>query len=125
AFGANALTYMSSEHEVADAFEMVQQSGALTEASQNFKAALSSMRGAATEFASRPSHQLVTDFAAAHRLALVNLQSIERILGPSSVSRFAGPRRRVEELRERFTSLTEEQKRLGMSDNEGIRAALR
>jgi methyl-accepting chemotaxis protein len=125
AFGANALTYMSSEQEVGSAFEMVRQAGALTQASQDFKAALSSMRTTATEFAANPSPPLVTEFAASHGAALRSLNALETMLGPTATADILGARRKVEELRGRFTFLTEEQTRLGMSDGDGIRAELR
>ncbi|HET9902288.1 MAG TPA: HAMP domain-containing methyl-accepting chemotaxis protein [Xanthobacteraceae bacterium] len=124
-FGANALTYMSSEQEVAAAFEVVHQAGALTEASQNFKAALSAMRGAATEFANRPTEQLNTQFTANHQSAVYNLDVVESILGSASAEEFGVPRRKLDELLERFTFLVREQQRLGATDGDGIRGRLR
>ena len=124
AFGANALTYLSSEREVGAAFETVRQAGALTEASQNFKAALSAMRACATEFAAQPSQPLIEDFGAGHRLAVRSLDILESMVGSSAVADIPAARRKVDELRERFAALAEEQKRLGFTDAQGIRGRL-
>ncbi len=123
-FGANAVTYMSNEQDVAESFDMVRQSGELSDASHTFKAALSAMRSGASEFASRPSQVLTDEFVAAHRLALQSLDAIATILGPGSGAEIVMARRKVEELRERFTTLDEEQRRLGFTDSEGFRAKL-
>jgi methyl-accepting chemotaxis protein len=123
-FGANAITYMSSENDVGASFDVVRQSSELSDASHTFKAALSAMRSSASEFSNRPSQVLTDEFVAAHRRALQSLDAIGSILGPSSKAEITPARLKVEELRERFTTLDNEQRRLGFTDSEGFRARL-
>ena len=84
AFVANGVTYMSSEREVGAAFESVKRSGALAEASREFKGALTAMRSPASQFASKPSKTLIDEFSAAYEHASKNLATVEELLdGPN------------------------------------------
>src|SRR4051812_9679596 len=73
-FAANAVTYMSSENEVAAAFTSTRASAQLSDASEEFKAALAGMRASATEFAIQPSTDLADAFLSAQAAAEKNLR---------------------------------------------------
>ena len=124
-FLANGLTYLSSEREVANAFQTVKRSNALAEASRDFKAALSSMRLTVKDFTAKPSTSLVTTFEHAHTNALQSLDAVARSIDPSYAPSLAMLRKDVMELRENFSELVREQDTLGFDDDTGLRRNLR
>ena len=65
-FVAIAVAYLSSERAVDAAFESVQQSSHLSEASRAFKEALSTMQSRAKDFVAQPQPGLVSRFGEAH-----------------------------------------------------------
>jgi len=123
-FGANAVTYMSSEHEVAAAFEGVRGFGALADASREFKSALAAMRSGATELAFRPSRQLITDFHNAHDLAAASMTKIERLIDPAQSADLPALKSELSSLKQTFALLQQHQEKLGFSQSEGIQAGL-
>jgi methyl-accepting chemotaxis protein len=123
-FVANGVTYMSSEREVATAFDSVKRSGAVAEASREFKTALIVMRMSATEFAARPTKTLIGDFVAAHDLALKNLQTIEELADAAETKQLPVWRTELASLKSTFAVLGERQEMLGFTDVEGIRGRL-
>src|ERR1700712_1549980 len=58
-FLANGLTYVAGEGEVATAFQTVNRSVALADASRDFKSAVSAMRIIVKDFSVRPNDELV------------------------------------------------------------------
>jgi methyl-accepting chemotaxis protein len=123
-FGANALTYMASEQEVAAAFESVKQSGALADSSRDFKAALAAMRYSANEFAMNASPELINGFGDAHTLATRTLDSVEPMLDREAAKDIAGLRSRVAEIKDRFGQITRAQEKLGFNEAAGLRRRL-
>ncbi|HEY0441365.1 MAG TPA: methyl-accepting chemotaxis protein [Xanthobacteraceae bacterium] len=123
-FGANALTYMASEREVAAAFESVKQSGALADSSRDFKAALAAMRYSANEFAMNASPELINGFGDAHALATRTLDSVEPMLDREAAKDIAGLRSRVAEIKDRFGYITRAQEKLGFTEAAGLRRRL-
>jgi len=124
-FLANGLTYVSSEREVADAFQTVKRSNAMAEASRNFKTALSSMRLTVKDFSAKPSTSLVTTFDQAHANALRSLDAVATSIDPSYATSLAALRNDVMEMRENFSELVREQDTLGFDDDTGLRRNLR
>src|SRR5882757_6585343 len=61
-FLANGLTYVAGEGEVASAFQTVNHSGALADASRDFKSAVSTMRIVVKDFNAKPSDNLVESY---------------------------------------------------------------
>ena len=123
-FGANALTYMASEREVAAAFESVKQSGALADSSRDFKAALAAMRYSANEFAMNALPELINGFGDAHALATRTLDSVEPMLDREAAKDIAGLRSRVAEIKDRFGHITRAQEKLGFTEAAGLRRRL-
>ena len=75
-FLANGLTYVSGEGDVGTAFETVKRSGALADASRDFKSAVAAMRIIVKDFSAAPSDNLSASFEQAHALALQSLDTI-------------------------------------------------
>ena len=57
-FAIVGLAYLAGEQEIEAAFESVKTSGALADASHDFKSAISTMRISAKEFATSPNQKL-------------------------------------------------------------------
>src|SRR5689334_12045047 len=75
-FLANGLTYLSGEHEVGIAFQTVNHSAALADASRDFKSAIAAMRITLKDFSAAPSDQLIETFDQAQRLAQSSLAKV-------------------------------------------------
>jgi methyl-accepting chemotaxis protein len=123
-FLANGLTYLSGEHDVGTAFDTVQQSTALADASRDFKSAIAAMRIAVKDFSASPNSTLVANFEQAHARALQSLD----VIGGSIDLRFAETignlRHDVDEQRKNFDELVHEQKTLGFTQDSGLRGKL-
>jgi methyl-accepting chemotaxis protein len=120
AFVANGVTYMSSEREVGTAFESVKRSGALAEASREFKGALTAMGATASEFASKPSKTLVGEFDAAYQHASKNLATVEELLDPAQAKDLPILKSELAHLKDTFSLLDQRQEVLGYSQDDGI-----
>ena len=124
-FLANGLTYLGGERDVATAFATVSRSGALADASRDFKSALATMRIIAKDFASAPSDNLVVDFDRAHGLAVISLNILADSIEGQRTENITGLRKDVTDLRENFQELAREQTTLGFTDGSGLRRELR
>ncbi len=123
-FLANGLTYVSGEGEVASAFETVNRSGALADASRDFKSSVSAMRIIVKDFSITPSDNLVASFEMAHALALHSLDTIAASIDIRSADNIEGLRKNVTDLRASFIELVREQKTLGFDESSGLRRNL-
>jgi methyl-accepting chemotaxis protein len=123
-FLANGLTYTAGEGEVAKAFETVNRSAALADASRDFKSALSAMRIAVKDFSISPSDDLVASFGRAHALALRSLDTIAASADIRQADNIEGLRKDVMHLRTTFTELVREQQILGFDESSGLRRNL-
>ena len=123
-FLANGLTYISGEGEVGDAFQTVQRSVALSDASRDFKSAVSGMRMVVKDFSAAPSENLVASFDRAYYLALLSLDTIADTQDNRNVETTTVLRKEMMDLRSRFTDLMQEQETLGVDDASGLRRKL-
>ena len=123
-FLANGLTYIAGEGDVGDAFQTVQRSVALSDASRDFKSAVSGMRMAVKDFSAASSENLVASFDRAYYLALLSLDTIADTQDNRNVETTAVLRKEMMDLRERFTDLMQEQETLGFDDASGLRRKL-
>jgi methyl-accepting chemotaxis protein len=123
-FLANGLTYVSGEHEVGNAFATVKRSSALADASRDFKSAVTAMRIAAKDFATRPSENVVVAFNAAQGVALNSLDTIAGTVDAHFTQNIVGLRKDVQEVQENFSKLVQVQKTLGYDDRTGLRGRL-
>ena len=124
-FLANGLTYVSGEGDVGTAFETVKHSGALADASRDFKSAVTTMRIIVKDFSANPSNNLVVSFEQAHALALHSLDAIAASIDRRHAENIVGLRKDVMALRGTFTELVREQEILGIDESTGLRGNLR
>jgi methyl-accepting chemotaxis protein len=124
-FLANGLTYVSGEGDVATAFATVNRSGALADASRDFKSAVTAMRIIVKDFSVSPDENLVVGFEQAHSLALKSLDTIAASIDLGHAQNIVGLRKDVMELRVNFNELVREQKTLGYYEMSGLRGHLR
>src|ERR1044071_1137315 len=104
-FAAIALAYLSSERAVDAAFESVQQSSKLSEASRAFKEALTTMQVRAKDFVAQPQPGLVSRFGEAHEGAMTNLKAIRDLVSETERQNLSLLEGRVANLKTTFTRL--------------------
>ncbi len=124
-FLANGLTYVSGEGDVGTAFKTVNRSGALADASRDFKSAVTAMRIIVRDFSVTPSDNLVVSFEQVHSRALRSLDGIEAAIDRHYTSNIVSLRNDVMNLNETFNELVREQKVLGFDETSGLRGRLR
>jgi methyl-accepting chemotaxis protein len=123
-FLANGLTYVAGEGEVATAFQTVNRSVALADASRNFKSAVSDMRFIAKDFSAKPGDELVQKFEKAHSAALQNLEFLKSAIDGGHAENIVRLDKDVAGLHSTFTKLVAEQKTLGFDDSSGLQRNL-
>jgi methyl-accepting chemotaxis protein len=123
-FAINALTYMAGERDVQAAFESVRTSGALADASREFKAELAGTRRSAVELVFKPDQQLIAEFNAARAAAAGNLKTITRFVGAGNGSEVPTLDRELKSLTAHFGDLRKQQEILGFSRADGLQAKL-
>src|SRR5438067_1872955 len=76
-FLANGIAYTVGETEVGQAFNSVNSAAALSDSSQEFKAALAAMRINARDFSAHPSRAAIAAFDGSYANALRSLATIQ------------------------------------------------
>ena len=117
----NGIAFSTSETEVGQAFSTVQQAGALSDVSRDFKAALTNMRITAREFAGQPGQEAIKAFDDAYQLAIKSLVAGEVLAGQAEQKKIFALRGQVAMVKANFANLVREQQGLGFTDNDGIR----
>ncbi|MBI2715043.1 MAG: methyl-accepting chemotaxis protein [Rhizobiales bacterium] len=123
-FIANGLTYVAGEGDVGTAFATAKRSGALADASRDFKSALTGMRIIVRNFSVSPDNNLVATFEQAHVHALLSLDNIAALIDHRHAENIVALRKNVLELSETFTDLVRQQKVLGYDEKSGLRGNL-
>jgi methyl-accepting chemotaxis protein len=121
---ATGAAFMAGEREVADAFERYRRADATAAASHRLKEAISQMRIAARDFAADPSDDTIKDFETASLRARNNLAFIERSLDQTERMRIAWIPDRLKDIDVRFAEVVRDQRKLGFSENDGLRRQL-
>jgi methyl-accepting chemotaxis protein len=124
-FLANGLSFMSGESEVASAFDTAERAATLADSSREFKIAIGTMRISAKDFVVAPKESLIEAFDNAQASALKSLDSIVHSGTAVREDVIATFRTQLAGLKVNFDQLVAEQKRLGFTDDEGLRAKLR
>jgi methyl-accepting chemotaxis protein len=124
-FLANGLTFVSSEGEVAAAFDTGERAATLADASREFKIAIGSMRISVKDFVAEPKTGLIETFDQAQASALKSLDTIVHSDTGVPDSVITGLRSQLAGLKKNFDQLVAEQKVLGFGDEEGLRSKLR
>jgi methyl-accepting chemotaxis protein len=123
-FAANGISFMSGEREVADTFDQYRRADATADASHILKEAIGQMRIAARDFAANPDDETVRAFEAANVIAFDKLAFIERTLDENERTRIAWIPGRLKEIGRRFADVAVDQRKLGFSENDGLRGQL-
>src|SRR5262245_3884561 len=120
----NGVTYTAGEREVGRAFQTVTHSTAVSDASRDFKSAVSSMRLIVKDFSASPDDTLIARFEQAHGLALKGLDALAESIDHVHAETIVSLRKEVLGLRENFNDLIREQKTLGYDESSGLRRQL-
>ena len=123
-FLANGLTYVSGEGDVGRAFETVQHSTALADASRDFKSAVAAMQITVKDFGANPSDNLVVNFDEAHARAVHSLDIIAASIDRSHAENIESLRKDIAGLHTTFSDLVHDQKFLGYDETTGLRKDL-
>jgi len=109
-FPANGLTYVAGESGVATTFVAVKRSGALADASRNFKSAVSEMRIIVKNFSAKPNDTLVQNYEKVRQVALRSLDFFATMIESSHAEIIMRLDKDVTGLHATFVKLVEEQK---------------
>src|SRR5262245_22040814 len=120
-FMANVAAFVFGEAEVTASFEHGRRATDLANASQEFKAALSSMRIYARDFGARPNEQLIKAFGESHAAALRSLAAIDIRLDVREKQNLIPLRTRLNEVIGNFGELARSQEQLGFTESDGTR----
>ena len=123
-FIANGMTYVAGEDDVGTAFATAKRSGALADASRDFKSAVAAVRIIVRDFSVSPNDNLVVSFEQAHSFALKSLDMIAASIDRRHAENIAGLRKDVMDLRENFNELVQAQQTLGFDETSGLRGKL-
>jgi methyl-accepting chemotaxis protein len=123
-FAIVGLAYLAGEQEIEAALESAKTSGLLADVSRDFKSAIGTIRITAKEFVAKPDADKIKVFDEAYTTASKKLEIIEAINQASEREKVGSLRRRLTELKERFSSVLTEQEKLGFSENEGVQGRM-
>src|SRR5689334_13999909 len=123
-FVANGIAFRSGETGVDRAFQTVRKASQLSDASREFKGALTAMRMSAKEFVAQPSYDLISQFGSAQDAAVTTLNTIEAAADSGQRADIASLRGKVEKLKGNFDTLVREQEVLGFVESEGLHEKL-
>jgi methyl-accepting chemotaxis protein len=123
-FLANGLTYMSSESEVAAAFDTAERAATLADASREFKIAVDAMRINVKDFVADPKTAMIEEFDRSLAIAFKSLDQIENSGTAVDVNSLKQLHEKLANLKINFDHLVAEQKTLGFEGGNGLRAQL-
>jgi methyl-accepting chemotaxis protein len=118
------LAYVAGERVSGASFDAVKQAAVVAGASQEFKAAVATMRANVADFARQPSQELVEAFRSSQFHALTSLETIEASLKPEERERLGTLREDLTKLKVDFSKLQLAQVTLGYTEVEGQRGSL-
>jgi methyl-accepting chemotaxis protein len=118
--GIMGIFFANGERNVAAAFDTVQNSGDLSNASREFNSALSAMRVAVKDYVAGKDSTLKQTFYDQLGIALENIKTIEKYAEARDQKQIANLRGSLVTLRSNFEYLTKAKTELGFQENEGI-----
>lgn len=122
-FAANAVTYSAGEREVDAAFETVDHAHRLADASRDLRNAIALMRIAVKDFA-RERDTSLDAFPQSLDLANRSLDTIAMLVGADGAAQMLDLREELTSIGSNYTDLLNRQRVLGLTENDGLRAAL-
>jgi methyl-accepting chemotaxis protein len=122
-FLANGIAFTTGQRDVTNAFDNVEAASAISDASREFKIALTSMQSAAKDYVADPLPTHIKAFDVGQTLASISFERIaaSRAVNESDVSQV---RQKLGELKLIFGYLVDEQQELGANEGEGTRKRL-
>ena len=117
---ANGASYLAGEQQVEAAFGSVKRSGALTDASREFKGALGAIRYAAKDMAAQPGPAAVKFFNDNLQVALKSLDQIQKLAGAEGARLIPHLRSTISSLKQNFDDLIKSQKDMGADEKDGL-----
>jgi methyl-accepting chemotaxis protein len=124
-FVANGTSFISGDREINDALDVYRNANVLADASQDLKEAIGEMRIGVRDFSLQPDNEGAADFERANAKALQKLAVIENSLEPNEREKLLWLGPRLKEIARRFADVVAEQRRLGFTENDGLRRRLR
>jgi methyl-accepting chemotaxis protein len=122
-FLANGIAFTTGQNDVTNAFDNVDAASTLSDASREFKMALTSMQIAAKDYVAEPSPEHVKNFETGHTLASGSFERIA-LSGAVKDSDVSQVRQKLGELKLVFGYLVDEQQELGVTEEDGTRKRL-
>ena len=123
-FLINGVTYVLGKRDVGSAFQTVQRSGEVANASYAFKSAVSAMRIAVKDYSVRPSAALSAQIREQAKLALHNLDTIAGAIDTHHLAVITHLRIKLSHLQRKFAPLIDGQTKLGYNEHSGLRGNL-
>jgi methyl-accepting chemotaxis protein len=123
-FALVGFAFVAGERETGAAFDSAKRAAVVAAASYDFKAAVASMRASTTDFASKPSQELVEAFRSNQFRAATSLDSIEASLKSDERQNLGKLREDLATLKENFAKLIVGQLSLGYTEIDGHRGRL-
>jgi methyl-accepting chemotaxis protein len=120
-FFVNGVAFTTGESETENAFGIVKNAAALSDASREFRRALTAMGVLTREFAAQPSQDLVKEFEEAHAAALRTLDTIQNSVRQSIKAKLGPLREELGDIAQQYAGLVANQKILGFTETDGIR----
>jgi methyl-accepting chemotaxis protein len=123
-FLINGITYVVGERDVGAAFQTVQRSSEVADASHAFKGAVTAMRIIVKDYSANPSDALAARFREQTKRAFNNLETIADAIDARHLTIIGNLRTKLDRLNRRFAQLVDGQTKLGYDENSGLRGNL-
>ncbi|MGA7971527.1 MAG: methyl-accepting chemotaxis protein [Pseudolabrys sp.] len=124
-FLINGVTYVLGERDVGAAFQTVQRSGGVADASHAFKSAVTAMRLLVKDYSVDPNDALAARFRRQANRAYQSLETIATAIDTHHLATIGNLRTKLDHLNHRFAQLVEGQAKLGVDEDQGLRGNLR
>jgi methyl-accepting chemotaxis protein len=123
-FLINGIAFTVGEYEVEQAHKVTDRASDLADISREFKSSLIQMRVRTRDFAARPSPELIKGFEESHTAATRGLSSLEQTVSAETRQKLAPLHVNLKEMSNQFDELTQNQRILGYTETEGVRARM-
>ena len=123
-FLINGIAFTVGEYEVEQAHKASQRAADLADTSREFKSSLIQMRVRTRDFAARPSPELIKGFEESHTAGQRTLSALEQSVSAATRQKLAPLHGNLKEMASQFDELTQNQRILGYTESEGVRARM-
>jgi methyl-accepting chemotaxis protein len=123
-FLINGIAFTIGEYEVEQAHKASQRASDLADISREFKSSLIQMRVRTRDFAARPSPELIKGFEESHAAGLRTLSVLEQSVSAETRQKLSPMHVNMKEMANQFDELTQNQRILGYTETEGVRARM-